>query len=172
MSKAIFDQLVIQCTTELFGARGIEVRGIGDLVGPIEYAATLGFSADKVRGMLGLGMERVTLQFLVSKDTAASEPDGNAEDWLGETANQLLGRIKNKLMAYNVLVSLALPSVLRGLHLRFVSQQPSALWTYCFESEGGMIFVWLDLRHDPDFVLTLTRDPDMHAVPEGELVLF
>jgi len=172
MSKAIFDQLVIQCTTELFSARGIEVRTGGDLVGPIEYAATLGFSADKMRGMLGLGMEQVTLQSLVGKDTDASDPGGNAEDWLGETANQLLGRVKNKLMAYGVLVSLALPSVLRGLHLRFVSPQPAALWTYCFESEAGMVFVWLDLRHDPDFVLALTGNPDMHAVQEGELVLF
>jgi hypothetical protein len=171
MSKAIFDELVIRCTTELFQARGIALRKGGELDGAIEYAATLGFAGDKVRGMLGLGMDPLTLRQLVAKDIDAGA-DHNAEDWLGESVNQLLGRLKNKLMGYNVVVSLALPTVLRGVHLRFLSSRPAALWTYSFESDVGAISVWLDVRHDSDFVLTPTRDPDMHAMPEGDLVLF
>lgn len=138
--------------------------------GPIEFAATLGFSADKVRGMIGLGMDPGTLQQLVTRD--GSGADVNIEDWLAESVNQLLGRIKNKLMAYDLLVSLALPTVLRGVHLRFVGGQKAGLWTYSFESAAGPLFVWLDVRRDPDFELVATRDPEKQAMPEGELVLF
>lgn len=171
MSKAIFDELVIQCTTELFYARGVEVRPGGDLNGSIEYAATIGFSADNVRGMLGLGMEPSTLQGLVVKCDGAGA-DVNAEDWLGESVNQLAGRIKNKLTAYNLLISLALPTVLRGVHLRFLPSRPSTLQAYAFESEAGAIFVWLDKQQVPGFILAPSPDPATQAVAEGEVVLF
>ena len=171
MSKAIFDELVLESTTELFLARGLSIRPGHGVNGPIEYAATLGFSADKVRGMIGLGMDPGTLQGVVQRDPDAG-PEPNLEDWLGEAVNQLLGRLKNKLVAYDLIVSLALPTVLRGIHLRFMHGQKSGLWTYSFECEAGPICVWLDVRRDPDFVLVPTRDPAQQAVPEGELVLF
>jgi hypothetical protein len=171
MSKAIFDELVLESATELFLSRGLSIRPGRGVNGPIEYAATLGFSADKVRGMIGLGMDPDTLQGVVQRDPDAG-PDPNLEDWLGESVNQLLGRLKNKLVAYDLNVSLALPTVLRGIHLRFMHGQKSGLWTYSFECDAGPICVWLDVRRDPDFVLVPTRDPAQLAVPEGELVLF
>lgn len=168
-NKGIFDELLVTCTTDLFGARGIELSRTSDLDTPIEYAAIIGFASDEVRGMLGLGMYPSTLERLASKHAGST---ASLEDWLGECVNQLIGRVKNKLLGYDVVITLALPTVLRGVHLRFLSTGPSGLWTYSFASVGGPICVWCDVRHADDFVLTPTSDPEMKGTDEGELLLF
>src|SRR5688572_29747735 len=112
-NRQVFDELSSAATRELFGARGIELRSCEALDSPIEYAATIGFSADEVRGMLGLGMDAATLSQLTVLDREGQI--ASAEDWLGEAVNQLLGRLKNKLIRYGVTVSIAVPNVLRGV---------------------------------------------------------
>jgi hypothetical protein len=168
-NKAVFDELVVQCTTELFQGRSVELSRGPDLDTAIEFAGVIGFASDEVRGMLGLGMSDVTLAHLAAKDAGAAV---NGEDWLGESVNQLLGRLKNKLLGYDVIVSLALPTVLRGIQLKFFSTRPSGLWTYSFASEAGPVCAWLDVRYEATFVLTPTSDPEMLGAPEGEMVLF
>lgn len=170
-NKAVFDELVNACTSELFQARGVRVRATERLDDGMEYAATIGFSSDTVRGMLGLGMSPVTLERLIKAENLAVTGEFG-EDWLAESVNQLLGRLKNKLLRYNLAVSLALPTVLRGVCLRFLSTRPTTLWTYPFESDAGPISVWLDVRHDAGLQLVPTSDPEMQGTPEGELLLF
>jgi CheY-specific phosphatase CheX len=170
-NKAVFDELVTAATSELFQARGVAIRASDRLDHAMEYAATIGFASDQIRGMLGLGMDPDTLERLVAKENISAAP-AMAEDWLAESVNQLLGRLKNKLLGYNLLVSLALPTVLRGVSLRFLSARPTSLWTYPFDSDAGSISVWLDVRHDAGLVLRRTDDPDMQGTPEGELLLF
>lgn len=170
-NKDIFDELVAACATELFQARGVTLQPTKRFDGAIEYAATIGFSADRVRGMLGLGMSPVTLEALVRNEHLTVSP-ANTEDWLAESVNQLLGRLKNKLLGYDLVVSLALPTVLRGVSLNFLSTGPESLWRYSFEGEPGLISVWLDVRSEASLVLKSTDDPNMRGVPEGELMLF
>jgi hypothetical protein len=170
-NKAVFDELVAACASELFQAHGVELRATSRLDDTMEYAATIGFSSDMLRGMLGLGMNPATLEQLIARENLPPSI-GLAEDWLAESVNQLLGRLKNKLLQYDLLVSLALPTVLRGVCLRFLSTRPATLWTYPFESDVGPISIWLDVRHDAGLILKLTSDPEMQGTPEGELVLF
>jgi hypothetical protein len=170
-NKAVFDELVTACASELFEGRGVPIRPTSRMDEAIEYAATIGFSSDTVRGMLGLGMNPATLENLTAKENL-STAGGLGEDWLAESVNQLLGRLKNKLLGYDLTVSLALPTVLRGVCLRFLSTRPAALWTYPFESDAGPISVWLDVRHDAGLILRPTSDPEMQGTPEGDLVLF
>jgi hypothetical protein len=170
-NKGVFDELMKACTCELFLARGVELRVVEHANDDMEYAATIGFSSDTMRGMLGLGMSPDTLERLVARENLSSA-GGLGEDWLAESVNQLLGRLKNKLLRYNLEVSLALPTVLRGVSLRFLSTRPAALWTYLFESDAGPISVWLDVRHAAGLVLSPTSDPEMQGAPEGDLLLF
>ncbi|HMJ15093.1 MAG TPA: chemotaxis protein CheX [Polyangiaceae bacterium] len=168
-NKPIFDELLVTCATELFRARGFELRRTSDLDTPIEYAAIIGFASDEVRGMLGLGMYPSTLERLASKHAGSA---ASLEDWLGECVNQLLGRLKNKLLSYDVVITLALPTVLRGVHLRFLATGPAGLWTYSFDSDGGPICVWCDVRHAEGLVLVPSSDPELKSTDEGELLLF
>jgi hypothetical protein len=170
-TRTVFDELVTSCATELFRGRGIDVRSTTGLEASVEYAGTIGFSTDGMRGMIGLGMGPETLERLVAADREAG-PGSNFEDWLAESVNQLIGRLKNKLIGYGVVLSIALPTVLRGVRLEFVGMKQTPLWTYPLESEQGRLCVWLDVRTDRELVLTASNDPEMHGTPEGELVLF
>jgi hypothetical protein len=170
-TRDVFDELVTASATDLFRARGIDVRPASRSEASVEYAATIGFSTDGMRGMIGLGMSPETLHSLVARDGHAG-PAFNAEDWLAESVNQLLGRLKNKLMGYGVTLSIALPSVLRGVRLEFVGTRSTTLWTSPLDSDAGRVWVWLDVRTDRELVLVQSNDPEMQGTPEGELLLF
>jgi len=170
-NKSVFDQLVTSAASELFAARGIDVRVVPGADVSIEYAATIGFASHGMRGMIGLGMSPGTLQRMTSRD----QPVGttyNAEDWLAESANQLLGRLKNKLLRYGVTLSIALPTVLQGVRLQFLATGTTTLWTHALDSDLGPFWVWLDVRCDEELVLAIVDDPNLEATPEGELLLF
>jgi hypothetical protein len=170
-NKTVFDQLATSAASELFAARGIDVRVVTGADVSIEYAATIGFAADGVRGMIGLGMSPDTLQRMTAQD----QPNGttyNTEDWLAESANQLLGRLKNKLLRYGVVLSIALPTVLQGVRLQFLGTGTTTLWTHALDTELGPFWVWLDVRCNEQLVLTEVDDPSLEGAPEGELLLF
>jgi len=171
--RKAFDDLVLASATELFCSRGVEVRPAPQesAEGSVEYAATVGFASDRLRGMVGIGMAPKTLQRLVAADEATG-PTTIGEDWLAESVNQLLGRLKNKLLGYNVVLSIALPTVLRGVRLEFLSTGRTNIWTYPFECAAGPIWVWLDVRADQAFELAPSSDPALKGTPEGELLLF
>jgi len=170
-NKTVFDQLVTSAASELFAARGIGVRPAAGADVSIEYAATIGFASDGMRGVIGLGMSPGTLQRMTTQD----QPKGttyNGEDWLAESANQLLGRLKNKLLRYGVVLSIALPTVLQGVRLQFLGTGTTTLWTHALDSDLGPFWVWLDVRCNEQLVLAEVDDPSVEGAPEGELLLF
>jgi hypothetical protein len=170
-NKTVFDQLVTSAASDLFAARGIDVKVVRGSDVSIEYAATIGFAADGMRGMIGLGMSPDTLQRMTAQD----QPNGttyNSEDWLAESANQLLGRLKNKLLRYGVTLSIALPTVLQGVRLQFLGTGNTTLWTHALDSDLGPFWVWLDVRCKEELVLAEVDDPSLEPTSEGELLLF
>jgi hypothetical protein len=170
-NKLIFDELVTSSALELFQARGTTLKPAQRMDGAIEYAATLGFAADHARGMLGLGMSPTTLHTLVQRELIPIS-EANTEDWLAESVNQLVGRLKNKLFQYDLVVSLALPTVLRGLSLNFLSRGSESLWRYSFDSDAGPVSVWLDVRCEATLVLRASEEQGEQSASEGDLLLF
>jgi hypothetical protein len=170
-NKNVFDQLLAESSRELFRARGIDLQAAAQCDTTIEYAAVIGFASDKLRGMVGIGVDPSTLTQLASEDRNAG-PQTNAEDWLAESVNQLVGRLKNKLLGYGAPVGLALPTLLRGVRLQFLARRPETLSSHAFQSPAGLVHVWLDVQVDPALVLKPTGDPEMQSTPEGEVVLF
>lgn len=176
-NKEIFDQLIRTCVRELIEQCGLTISDGRGEAAPMERAAAIGFSGDQVRGAIGLGMQATTLQRLADAQAAPShepapEPDTLVEDWLGETANQLLGRFKNRLLGHGASVSMALPMVLRGLRMQFAAERDDGVTTYVFDSAEGPICVWLDVRVNDGFLLTSATNPQLLGAPEGALMLF
>jgi CheY-specific phosphatase CheX len=169
-NKSVFDELVEACANDLFAGRGIELTASSELK-PIEYAVTIGLTADHLRGVMGLATSPETLPRLIRADREVG-PNVIEEDWLAESVNQLAGRVKNKLISRGVAVGLALPTVLRGMRLEFLSTGKNDLWTYSFESPAGALCIWLDVRFDAGFELAHFGSSELHAASEGELVLF
>ena len=58
----------------------------------VMFSGVMGFVGDSVRGTCLLAAPQGTVQ-------AAAPKDAGARDWVGELANQLVGRLKAKLMA-------------------------------------------------------------------------
>lgn len=170
-STVLLNELIMQCTNEFFQSRGVSLHEGAARDGVIEHAAAIGFSSREMRGVVGIGMETATLRRIVAMQPLLGA-HVSVEDWLGEAANQLLGRFKNKLVSYGPVVSIALPMVLRGMRMQFVPIGAEGLWTHVAQSGAGQVWVWLDVRMSDDVVLERSTDPDVQSAPEGAMVLF
>lgn len=168
--KPTFDAIVANATVELFAAS--EVKLVAASTTPaLDRVAVIGFGGGGLRGSLGLGVSAGLLDQLVGP---GGEPDAGAsrrDDWLAEMANQLLGRVKNRLLRHGVTIAIALPMVLRGLRVEIVGSSKE-LWTYPFEAPAGVLCVWIDVVADPEFALAPSSDEGLEIPSEGDVILF
>jgi CheY-specific phosphatase CheX len=104
----------------------------------------IGFGGQHLRGMLAV---QCAPEFLQSShpSVAMGMPvsDADIEDWLGEIANQVLGRFKNLLLAYDVKLELSTPSVVSGKSLHVTTKQGTSLYTASFYVDGSPVCLQL-----------------------------
>ncbi|MCB9753366.1 MAG: chemotaxis protein CheX [Myxococcales bacterium] len=135
--------------------------------------SVIGFSGDRVRGVLGVTAPPEAIA--ATHPLAGTEPalrDEQLYDWVAELANQLLGRIKGGLMDYGVTLWLASPVVLRGVSVRIVPRPEEGVKKFSLRGRAGDLCVWVDFQFDE--ALELERVPDHardHCVA-GEMLLF
>ena len=89
-------------------------------------------------------------------------------DWLGELSNQLLGRAKNRLLAYGSSFRLSPPTTLSGRELTLESREGTTTWFKVTTSQGVFEYA-LDFRAAPDLCFERT-ETDVPA--EGDVFLF
>lgn len=163
-NQEIVDDIVQRATIELFDAYGVtlEVGASDHAIAPIAFAAVIGFSGETLRGTLLFAPSEAVL--LASEQL----PEDAARDWVGELANQLLGRVKNHLLRYDVEVFLTVPLVIRGQHISVETR--GALGPHRFSCEAGGVSVWMDVDIPPGMVLVESAEPEV--LPEsGEAML-
>ena len=100
------------------------------------YCGVVGYSGEQMRGTLLLATSREPL------GRTSPTTDASLREWIAELSNQLLGRIKNKLLARGVTLHLSTPIVLRGQHLAPLSR--TELIPFAFVCDGGQVCVWFD----------------------------
>ena len=129
--------------------------------------AGVDFSGRAVRGTVALSAaKRVILQTV----HAAAGLDANASnlpDWTCELANQLLGRVKNKLRVYEVSLNMNVPRLLAGAELK----ELDAGICYRFSCDFGALSASLDVMTAPGLVLQ-RREPEAPLAQEGDFLLF
>ncbi|MEL6348077.1 MAG: chemotaxis protein CheX [Myxococcota bacterium] len=135
----------------------------------LDTVAVIGYSSSQVRGSIGLAMSNDTL---VLCTTRAGLSAADRHDWLGELSNQLLGRLKNRLLGYDLNLHMATPMVLRGLRLEVAPQDGAEMLTSPFQTDAGPLSVWMDLIAQPNFTLVPSTNPEHTCQAEGELVFF
>jgi hypothetical protein len=131
---------------------GVDFNG-HELRGTVALWATRAVIAETTRGVVGLG---------------ATEDE--LPDWTCELVNQLIGRMKNKLRAYDVSFRLNVPRLIAGSGLRELDHGIR----YRFSCDYGAIAACLDVLITPGFVLR-PREADETAEPlvqEGDFTLF
>ena len=124
------------------------------------YSGVMSFVGDTLRGTCLLAApEAVVL--------AAAPRGAAARDWVGELANQLVGRLKAKLLARGASIALSTPIVLRGVRLCPLPRTGVA--PLAFDCSQGRLLVWVEVEAEDDVEL---REQHAPVAVEGELLVF
>lgn len=128
----------------------------------VAFCGVIGFTGEDMRGSLMLACSREPL--------VVAQVSGEAmmRDWLAELTNQLLGRVKNRLLAFGTVIHSALPVVLAGERIAPIVNQSIG---HLFTADGGVVSVWFDTELRDDFALDLV-DNTSPIGREGETILF
>jgi hypothetical protein len=91
-------------------------------------------------------------------------------DWMGELANQALGRIKSALMGRSFTFDTRAPIPLSAEAMALVTPKSPDTRPVFFRGGGGNVGFWLDVLHDGE--LDADTDGGSGSIKEGKLVLF
>lgn len=101
--------------------------------------------------------------------TMRSEAATRPGDWARELSNQLMGRIKNRLLQFNVKLSAGLPSSVDSKVLLQQLQANTSLRSYIGRTLRGEVVVTIDgLPHDSELVYV----GPVKVADEGEILFF
>jgi hypothetical protein len=140
----------------------IDSRALANEI-PLLFCGVIGFSGDQMRGTMLLATSREPL------GRTSPSTDASLREWIAELSNQLLGRIKNRLLQRGVTIHLSTPIVLRGEHIAPVSSGAST--PFAFSCEGGRVCVWFDSEIAQN--VDLTQEVNAEGVAtEGTSMLF
>jgi hypothetical protein len=161
------DDLVFECCQDLFSAYALDLhaRARDDFPSAeaLAVCGVMGFGGKQMRGALVMAATREPLE--------RTNPGGltSQRDWVCELANQLMGRIKNRLLELDVEILLATPAGLSGDNL-----SPGKLRApQVFAAASGFVCVWIDCEMSEGFELPSNRPKAVAgAVAEGETLVF
>jgi CheY-specific phosphatase CheX len=161
----LFDAATDGAVRELFSTYGIELGRIDVGLQPsvsFVTCAVIGFSGPAVRGTLA-----VALTGGLAERTNPIGASGNLRDWVGELANQLLGRIKLALLDQGLDIYLNLPAVLKGEHLAPLPRRDAQPMT--FSAADGFVGVWIEIEARPG---AQGNPGSGHRPQSGEAIVF
>lgn len=168
--RDILSDLLSASIVELLDAYGLDAVAVDDPdiaeEGP-GVAGVIGFVCDAMRGSLVVyGSKR-----LLAAMGQTNGSDLGLRDWAGEVANQTLGRLKNKLLHYGVMLNMTTPVVVVGFRLDVTAPGAAPRVAVAASSVHGTVRVALDVVAEPDALVGAIESIPMGAV-EGELLLF
>ena len=167
----LVEGLVMDATRALFETYGVKLEldgcAVAKTLPSVGVISTIGFSSPALNGSLLLGIPNVVMQ------QTLPTPDANLADWSGELANQLLGRLKNKLLPFDVVINLALPVVVSGDEFHLPARARRLTRHFSFISEWGRLFVRTEMELRPSLELVRHHmDSSVVGMDEGELLFF
>ena len=169
-SSETLNRLTIETCETLLGGLGLEAhhlssRQVHDL-GSDDRIALIGFGGEKLRGTLLLDIPSAVL---VHTHPRRSDVREDLEDWVGELANLLLGRLKAALLPFDVVIQLSTPLVVKGSGTR-IEQSTKHSVAHTFEANGGQFRVLLAATAEGDF--SLANAPVHEAETFEDMVMF
>jgi hypothetical protein len=166
---SVIDGLVQGATHALFGTYGVQLASddspVASTLGSVELVSVIGFSSHTFSGSLLLASPNSVVEHTLSTSGAS------LADWSGELANQLLGRVKNQLLEYQVFINVSLPVVIAGGSFALPAKTRALTRYFSFVSEWGTLFV----RFEAELASGVELVRQAHAEPsisEGETLIF
>lgn len=168
--RALLTTMIQGSTVDLFQASGVAVAPMPVSQRDVARAradalmSQIPFSAAGMQGTLGLLVPRDVFE-LVKQDPARPF---SGLDWVQENANQLLGRLKSRLLPFQVTLRLGLPQLLSEQALRALTYK-NLLGVYRFRTLRGEVSVTLNGTLDYS---RLEYRGVTGAVNEGDIIVF
>jgi hypothetical protein len=166
----ILNELYVEACRALLSAYGLTVsvqeQGRGASArNKATYVSVLGASGEGISLSSMLKIDRdLVIGMHPSGSADVSQPD--LEDWCLELNNQLVGRVKNKLLGYGRVVIVGLPVLVTGTDVSAVIAPNSEVHQYSVESADGQITLTLATIIAADVALH-----EMEFSMNGEAVL-
>jgi CheY-specific phosphatase CheX len=194
MSSSVLSELLKELTpiavVELFASYGVSVQeqppgatatkrpaGSPEQAGEANIAGVVGFTGSVMRGTLLLAttfpVVAAARPEMLRKRVLSSSLSSDwilARDWAGELANQVLGRVKNRLNRFGVTFEVSPPTALSGPALTFASPKGPAPLQHVFSSGNGRVWLCFDVFMDPEQRVT-PRGPELGSL-EGNVIVF
>lgn len=173
--------LYMQACNELFTTYGLTAclqrqDADGHDAKEASYISILGASGEKIRmsSTLNIG---ASLLAKLHPSGAKNVPQRELEDWCRELNNQLVGRVKNKLLRLGCEMMTGLPSLITGTGVSTVSTAHTPdleMRQYFFASEQGYLSTTLAILLAPDLELKEVQSlpGDDQVKTEGAMALF
>jgi len=134
------------------------------------YASVLSAAGEGVRLSSTVSLDRDLLALTHPSGGAASERD--VEDWCRELNNQLMGRVKNKLLRLGCEITTGLPVLVSGTGVSVVVPPDVDSRQYFFTSEHGNMTFTLAMLFAPRFAFGDMAPDEEEVQREGEFSLF
>jgi hypothetical protein len=172
-ARTAIDTILQSSTVELFHSQGVAVAPLkpcplGTQQRFYEWVGLIHFEAADLSGVL-----TVSTPMAVWANRAASlggPADAEAlSDWHRELANQLIGRVKNRLLKFQLVLRPRLPSALSGAALELHRKRSAQEVLYRFRALRGDVLVVVDAPLDRAI---LQYSGELQVAREGELILF
>lgn len=169
LKPTAIDTIIQSSTVELLHSYGLSIAPRGRAenrrhTAQHEAVGIISFDGKGVAGRLTLSIPRPVF---VAPGAAHTE-NTTLPDWTRELTNQLMGRIKNRLMQFQLKLRTHIPTVLSGAALMLQKNPTTEIW-YAFGALRGEIIVTVDASLAQ---AVLEYSNASVVVAEGELILF
>jgi hypothetical protein len=137
------------------------------------YVSVLSASGDGIRLCSTVSMDRDLLA-LTHPSGSEQAREHDVQDWCRELNNQLMGRVKNKLLRIGCEIATGLPVLVSGTGVSVVVPPDVDSRQYCFTSEHGNMTFTLEMLFMPSFAFRDAAElvAGEEVKREGELSLF
>lgn len=176
ISKELWEQIrphVISASMGFFSTYGADCEYRGEthevLIPTLGVLGAVGFYGEQLCGNLAISAPMNLVQRTFPLQTQQLD---DWLDWMGEVANQLLGRLKNQLIPYGVVLESGLPITASGVDLVTHLSGGDITHALQFAYAGERIYLQIDGKSTPGLVLRASPSLSKAPVVEGEMLLF
>lgn len=171
--RAIFAGALADVTGEMWRAAVPSPRTTGAVAAQV-MVASIGLAGPCFRGALVLRAAPAFFRAVYPPELRKSAlTTSEVFDWAGEMANQLLGRMKNRLARLGLDFHLSTPTVVMGDRLRLgLGRFAATPIAHGVAVAGAPVEIFFEIVHDEGKALLPATGPVMVASLEGEGLLF
>jgi CheY-specific phosphatase CheX len=172
--RTVLTSLLVQMCRDMFAANGESFEELSVAAAQHDtenlLASCIGLSGTTVRGALVVVARPAFFRLTYPSELGVPRTDDDVADWAGEVANQLLGRIKNRLSTYGLDFTTSTPTVVRGDRLQLRIDEANTIRRQ-LGIRGERVDIHFEIERDDDQPL-LANGATGTATPEGHAFLF